>query len=1488
MVSLLTLNQKVLNEEILRAQTLDFPEKEPFNPRSLVERQKAQEIAITTNIPVDQVEAERAAGDESSQTIAKNEGLNLDYAIAIEQGYRDGLEVDEVAELIKDRTEKGEDMSIPEYLLIQNLMLADNDVSPAASRTLTNMTLWNNMLQRELEKNDQSGISKVLSFLDVNVLRELTIGAFENVTFRSNREGQDIRRAFNSLNAEEFEKWAMEYIEDRKEEGIFSEDSIWNLYKSANDATYLGDDPMAGLMAVFGVADIAALGTTKIIRGPITAAVAGGKKTFTTSAEQASKLLSLTKSRSPVDTVAVMGDEVQAASAATKLVDDLGAQTDQINAGRTLPEDLDPVRGPVERPSQVITRQGVLKNRIVEELELANRRGSFGELLPRTVLDELASATARNVAAKTNNVAMKSFVKIAEGSDDYKVVVRMGKDGTGAPFRRKMDAEAIAATDPSLNVVKREQGRGWFIETEKRLDISEAAPMAEIVEKGSFIGDAINKVFGASTIRLGDRLGAKFLQAEAGQALVGDLVKPYQKKIRAVKGKELENLSDFFTKLRDGDLSYLRFAPTKESFESMYKTYYGKAPSKSTVEAYDAVIDINDAAWHIQASARLKRAVALDGVMARFSDDFETVAYRVSAGQVDDEFVLDLSTLRPIRREKLTGDQILYKTPEPYLDHVYFTNVKSTRVLERIDIMPYNIGGPRTNAQFRWFLGTVKEQKLASGKTTSVGFKTLLGSFGKDQIQTAAKQINTISTKVDELMRNNGVTDLQQLSLSRAEYDELGDVIRANNLWNRHITDLEDLQKLGREYNFNFNEKFAAKARDEQISIKEAGEDPTRIGISVGEDVSTTLNSQRMRRGDTPLMEFGGKKATNDNPISAIADQFGSEVYGYANRAATQNAIDGWNKLAGVNEGLIKNWNEIQGLDPMSRFMKAEVTKTGKFNDIAAQLREQQDVIKRRLNQPTWLSDKWETFTRSATEAVFEQTGLKLDLAKTDPASRLLQVGFYSKFGFFNPDQFLLQGLHSTTIVGISPKAGTKALGLSIPMMVIANLPDSATRSLAIKRLAKTSGMEEAELDTLVKYIDQSGRNIIDNQVIELQAPQKFGSASTLTGKAQQSVGTFLDKSTLFFREGERASRMTGIITAFLEHRVKRPDVSPLSPSGKTWITNREQDLTFRMTTASRSFAQSGPMRVPTQWLTFSLRAMENIAIGRNFTAGERARMFLVMGPMWGLTGLGLGKSTGYIIEKMGYSPDDPAALERFNQVKYGAFDQLLGWGIGTETAYAERAAPLGQIKDTHRKLMEESLITTMFGPSGEIFGDMKSAASNAIRAMYGGRTESVREDLTQLLRNLSTVDKAVKIRELIESGNYRSRTRKLAVGGLPPEAAVAVLFGATPAPVQNYYDVKEIIYKKNQTYKDLQKRLSGKATLAIELLTKGDERDMVRGTKLWQEISDELWASNLSNELKVSLQDSLVNAGAIPDILRNAQRLDLGFEAGLLSQQTY
>ena len=278
--------------------------------------------------------------------------------------------------------------------------------------------------------------------------------------------------------------------------------------------------------------------------------------------------------------------------------------------------------------------------------------------------------------------------------------------------------------------------------------------------------------------------------------------------------------------------------------------------------------------------------------------------------------------------------------------------------------------------------------------------------------------------------------------------------------------------------------------------------------------------------------------------------------------------------------------------------------------------------------------------------------------------------------------------------------------------------------------------------------------------------------------------------------------------------------------------------------------------------------------------------MFAVMGPMYGLVGLGAGQMTGYVTEKMGYNANDDETVKVFSRVKYGVVDALLSNFLDTETAYAQRVAPLGQIQDTYKKLFEESFFTTLFGPSGEIAGDMLSVASNALRAMYGGRTETVREDLTQLVRNLSTADKAYKIREIIETGNYRSRTRKLAVGGLSPNDAAAVLFGATPAPVQNYYDYTEMVFKENQTVRDLRNRLQGKANYAVRLLTEGDKDDMIRGTKLFEEITDEIWASNLSNTLKIQMQNSMVRGESLPEIMKNAMRLGLEYDAQVLQQQ--
>ena len=1488
MADFTTLEDSIFSSQILSEQLDNQEEPEVFNPFSEVESITAQELSIATETDEGEVRISRANANFDHTGVAKQNALGFDYNASIDKAYADGVKPEAIAEIIENRKLKGEDMTLSEYMLIQNLMLGDNDINPYAARTLTNMETWNRLLQKELEANTQDNLSKTITFFDVNILREITIGAFENVTFRSNREGSDIREAFTNQTPGEFQEWAKEYIAERKEEGIFSSDSIWNLYKAASDATYLGNDPLAGLNAVFGVADIATLGATSLVKGGVKSAITTAKSgTIAYDAGTvAGKVLSLSKVRRPVDAVAVIEGEVAAAQVLSKSVDDMGVQIDEVAAGRNLPEELDPTVGPSARPSGVTLRQADRKTTLMEKMEEMNRRGSFGEYIEPTIINRVASETAARIATRTNDVMLNSKVIVDEGSDDFKVIVRMGKDGSGSAFRLKRDAEAIAGSDPSLKVVKREEGRGYFIEAEQRIDVLGLPTASETFKKGNFIADATNKMFGAATIRLGDKLGGKFMQAEAGQALIGDLIKPYQKAINKLKGPEQTNLSDFMTQLRDGELSHMRLAPTRESFESLYKTMYGAKASKDLLNAYDSLIDISDTTWQIRSSDRLKRVVSEGGIHADLTDDYGDIVYRVDGQKVaipDSELILDLATGRSLRKTELSGNQIVHKVPGTYLDHLFVTNVKSTRVLERVDVMPYNVGGPRTNAQFRWFVGTGKQQTLASGNTINGGFKTMLGSFGKEQAETAVRQLNTISRKTKALMDEQGVDDVTGLKLSKAEYDDLGEVIRQNNSWNKHITDLEDLVGISLKYGFKFREEFAAKARDQKISIADEGEDISLSGSTYGEQVGTRLN---MKRGDTPLFEYGGKQAVNASPVSAIADQFGSEAFGYTNRAASQNAMVGWVKLAESNEGLVTFPKGVSKSDYLNRFLGAEITKSGKFNDLAAQLREQQDVIKRRLNQTTWASDKWDVFTASATESIFEKSGFKVDLTKTDPSSQLLKVGFYSKFGFFNPDQFMLQALHGLTVAAISPINGTKALGLSAPLLIVTKLPVGPTRTLAIKRLAKSGLIAEDELTDLVRYIDESGRNIVDTQIIELQAPQKFGVRSTLAGKAASNVNSFLDKSTLFFKEGERATRMSAIATAFLEHRAKRPDIDPFSADGRSWISNREQDLSFRMTTASRSFVQSGPMRVPTQWLTFSLRALENITVGRNFTAGERARMFAVMGPMYGMTGLGIGQMAGYVTEKLGYDPDAPETVTTFNRIKFGVVDAVLSNLLGAETAYATRVAPVDQLIDTWRKLFDEEFMTVIAGPSGEITRDMYQVGVSAISAIFGGRSSMAREDLTQLVRNLSTADKIFKIKELIETGNYRSRTRKMSVGGLGPADAAAVIFGATPAPVQNYYDYTEMVFKEGDASRKLEKRLREKANYAITLLTTGGKDDMVKGEKLYYEVNDELWSSNLTNELKVSIQKRLMRGEAIPDIMRNASRLGLEYDAQLLSQQ--
>ena len=1486
MMTNLYLQDEVANENTVNSFGNSAPVETTKDPSSDSQISINGDLSLAVEVPLADIEDARSIGDNTLTAVAKNQaGFFFTVADQADAAYEEGKSVDEAANIVSDRLVKERDMSSSEFILSQGLSLTNEEVNPFTARTSANMAVWDRLMADEFDKNQQGIFSKFLTFLDVNILRQFTIGILDDPTFRSNREGDTIKDAFLNMNPAEFEVWAKDYIAERKDEGIFSGDSIWNLYKLANDSQYLGDDPIAPLAAILSAFDIVPIAT------------AGVKVSR-------SGVRTLRNARRGVDALAVVADETTAAARLARQVERETVQIDKVTVSRTLPDDMDPsITRPFERPSGVTYREGTLKTRLNEAIDNLEKNGWFGEYLTDATKVRLITETIDNISRSVGDIGIRVKTVVDEGSQDFKTVLTFGREGTGGAFKTRAAAEEIAKRDPSLSVIKADGTEGmpksgWFIRTEQRLDVLGTGDPAEILQRSNFVFDTLQKISKGAPKSFGPRTAAKIIQAESGLSNIPALFKPYQKAVKAVKGAEKERLSDFFNQLRDGDYSYMRYAPDESSFKALYAERYGAAPSDKAVKAYTAALDIADTSWNIKASARLKEVVAEGGEMITLNADYEALAYRVASAP-QDELVLDAVTLRSYTKDTLPADFRIYKVPDTYLDHLYVTNVQRSRVANKVDVMPYNVGGPRDNGDFRWFLGSTREKTLASGNKVNTRFKTLMGSFGKSEIETAARELNTITARIKELIDAQGVKTIDDLVMSKSQLDDLEELISVNNKWNPNVETLDDLRRISKDTGFDMTEAFVFKARDQKVTAADFGTDVTYANKTFGELADTAVNARTLngRRGDAPLLKYGGGKSVQTNPIAAIAEQFGQEVHGYANRAATRDAIDGWIALA--ESPAAKNLVEFPAGVPKSQYarrvLEAKVAPSNKANDLAAQLREQQRVLSRRLHQPTRTSEAWADFTRGATEFIFDATKgtVKWDLGKARPNDLLLQTGFYSKFGFFNPDQFFLQALHSVTIVAASPVAGAKAVSLALPIRLLASLSDDAALSLGIKRMAKTMGFDQKELEGIVRYIRESGRDVIDHSIIELQMPNKMGRASSLSNSAMERVRGTLDKSTFFFKEGERVTRTISMITAVLEHQAKRPNEDLFSPSAMRWIANREDDLTFNMTTASKPVWTQGILRVPTQWLAYSFKAMSAITVGREFTLAEKARMAAVLGPMWGMTGLGYGQATGYIMDKLGYDPNDPTAVDTFNFIKYGMGDWLLGEFLGTDTAYAERVAVIGAPIQTVKDLLSGSVIEALFGPSGQIGTDLVSGIVKTVSLGFGNRDFTFSEEVTKTLRNISTFDKIVKIRELIRSGDYLSRTYRQAAGnfeeaGQRAGAVAAVAFGATPAPVQNWYDFNEIIYSANDDYKQIETELLNSARAAIHKLNSSDPNEIVQGQGLWTETLDILWASPLSNELKLQIENRMMSVDQYREILTNAYKLgaDAYYNAVIMEQQ--
>lgn len=1366
---------------------------------------------------------------DQAKTVVRQSDGNPYYQV-FQRGYQQGKTIEELtAEAADIGIKTDEFQSNPQFVAEQALTVNNYDYSAADARVATNYQIAQEILSdRKFEVATRKGpFERTLNSVD-RFLREVSpVGTYEAITAKTEQQSMEILNAAATKSPAEFKVWFEAYADDIAKEGLFAENTLGALEALTSEVMMAGTDPTKEFNRAISALDI--IGAGQLARMGVKAAVKTSMKSTTA-----------------VGRVAAIKGSEAAADAAENI---LARSPDPEVLGNVGPSHIDVAPQPV-RPSAAKFTEKFQENEIIKGIDDLFQKGAFGRVADPEAIKVAAKDIAEKYTKKVSNPVF-DYKLVDEGLGNYVTNIRFGKATDGTPFKplpdggvpqgvqklvddikQKVEKAEVVPVDPN------DPSKGYVIEVAERVNVTGLQPALESslgIESG-IVRDTIgrvmnNTIMGSAALRDNQRLATLSQMAESSRAAVKQVVKPYEDAIQKLNAKERYTVQSVYTQLRDGADAALRTRYTEGEFAVKYKQMHpnNEAPTPRAYEAYEALASIEEADYLLKTTSMLNRYIEKGYQNAvEVFDGYFAPAKKVRKSDVpDDAKLIDGQYGGKIRIQDLEGEELpIWKLDKPTSDgQEFIVAPNKVRVIEPTDVMGYNPGGSRANPNLNYFV-VIGDKRL----------KALMGTFSETQARTAIAQLRTIQNAV----KNNSLTD---------------DIIRANNDWNPSIQSVEDLARFSADEGWDLSRgEINYKGRNDDILSAEVDNSEIFSGMKLDDYVSNDL-----RRNDKVLLDFGGGRAYNEDPVNSILAQFGNSVFTYSNRAYARNAMVGWVKKA-QQQG--RNWfpDGVSPNDYETLFRSATISGNDEF---ARRMKELRDITMRRMN----MSDEGATFMEQTGQAiaefVFDKTGKQLNLG--DPSNLLLKIGFQSAFGFANVSQFLMQGLHATTIMAISPKHGLKGAAMTVPVRAAlrANTPEAA--KLAVERLAKAADIPVKDAEELVEFIRTSGRAVVDGDAIEDGTGVGFGLSgwngesmrySTLSAAGyniSKLAGKGLDAGLYPFKQGERLARLTGINTAFFEFKAKFPGVSVLSDQARLWITRREQDLTFNMSSLSRGKVQDGFMRVPTQWLSYTLRSMEQVLVGRNFTAVERARLFVALAPMYGLTGFGLTSAADYVAEKMGIEPDSSLYIG----MKYGMLDALIDALPGdVEIGLGQRLAPVGAITDTYKKIFEEKTITALGGPSGEIAGGIFTATMDAITSLRHGHTATLTDDMVKILRQPSGLDNIAKAIGIFNNGVYRSKNGIALDSEMTIGDGIVALTGFTPLEVVENYSRMSDLYNGSKKFSDFRKEVNRDAE-RIFMLMQGDRADTEKAIQLMNELHARIAMSGFPTKDMMTLRRS-------------------------------
>jgi hypothetical protein len=727
-------------------------------------------------------------------------------------------------------------------------------------------------------------------------------------------------------------------------------------------------------------------------------------------------------------------------------------------------------------------------------------KGAFGMSSMGENAAQWAEDFGREVA-KANSVKVINFDLKDEGLMNFTGTWQVGKD-SGKTFENFASAQKIANSIPNARVIDTRTGKiaspssksgQYAVEFDRRY-APDTKPLnvGEVSDTG-FIG----RWFGSAGRGSSAIFNTLAENAVSGSSGYRQEIKEIFDNFGKLTGDEQNAISSILTYLRD-DAKVNTWLGSAD-FISQAKNLLGEVPRKEVVQMYEDLVQASDFSWYVMASDRLRFMAKKNSLMFKYKDA-DHIVYPTSVKPTGK--VYNASTNKLELAEKIPDGSVVYAFANPkngWPKFVYNTHGK-TRLPELTDAYAYNSGGPRLNPELQYFVGTADE-----GWNTALGTKTY-----KEAVQ-SVKEINKINETFQNVLRGAVNTKTPLAGLTKAELKQLDEAIQANNNWNPFIETSKDFVEFMQGRGVEIGKQVVLKERNAKIQTFI----PFADEFLIGKDLSAYI---AYARHDMAMVEFGGARAANPNPVQAITNQFNAMIDQGAQVQYRIEHVGAWAEAVWKysNPEVGSEVLQVEGLGPFTAETLARNVNIKGNTPLARKLRQEQSIIVRRLGMLEGstsesgvfkgVRDSWTNSMNMALEMAYGAESKWVDKLvvpglrglRDNTSGGLLSVGFMTKMA--SPFQVILQGSMAIQISAVSPKNGVRAISLAGFIREMARHPQGPTLFTALKgNLAKVAGLTDDQMKDLTEHFNTSGRGYMRGAVVE--DPNSLPGVKTKTGK---------------------------------------------------------------------------------------------------------------------------------------------------------------------------------------------------------------------------------------------------------------------------------------------------------------------------------------------------------------------------------------------------